>query len=135
LADSERVLGADDPDTAVSRGNLALAVDEAGDLDRAIPLYEAALEASDDILGPDHAYTLKFGREFADSVRVLGPDDNDTLASRTNLAVAYGAAGHHAHALTHYEAALSGYERVFGPDHPLTVDARERLGRAQPDGP
>ncbi|MEU3622492.1 tetratricopeptide repeat protein, partial [Amycolatopsis coloradensis] len=72
LADSERVLGPDHPNTLTSRNNLAGAYQAAGDVGRAIPLYEAAL---------------------ADSERVLGPDHPNTLTSRNNLAGAYQAAG------------------------------------------
>ena len=38
-----RVLGEDHPDTLTSRGNLAGAYQAAGDLGRAIPLYEQTL--------------------------------------------------------------------------------------------
>ncbi|GAA4102567.1 hypothetical protein GCM10022248_89430 [Nonomuraea soli] len=43
LADYERVLGVDHPDTLNSRNNLAGAYQSAGDLDRAIPLYGVPL--------------------------------------------------------------------------------------------
>ena len=66
------MLGADHPDTLTSRNNLAGAYQSAGDLDRAIPLYEQTL---------------------ADRQRVLGADHPDTLTSRNNLAYAYQAAG------------------------------------------
>ena len=65
LADRERVLGPDHPDTLASRNNLACAYQAAGDLGRAIPLFEQTL---------------------ADRERVLGPDHPDTLTSRNNLA-------------------------------------------------
>jgi hypothetical protein len=61
-----RVLGADHPDTLASRSNLA-GVYEAGDLGRAIPLYEQTL---------------------ADSMRVLGADHPQTKLVRGNLAAA-----------------------------------------------
>jgi tetratricopeptide (TPR) repeat protein len=64
LADRERVLGADHPQTLGSRNNLAGAYKSAGRLDQAIPLYE---------------------RTLADRERVLGPDHPDTLSSRNNL--------------------------------------------------
>jgi Tetratricopeptide repeat len=64
LADSERVLGADHPDTLTSRHNLAGAYQAAGRLEEAIPLYE---------------------RTLADRERVLGADHPDTLTSRHNL--------------------------------------------------
>ena len=72
LADHERVLGPDHPDTLLSRNNLALAYRAAGRLDEAISLHEQALAARERVLGPDHP---------------------DTLRSRNNLATAYRAAG------------------------------------------
>ena len=72
LADRQRVLGADHPDTLTSRNNLAGAYQEAGRLEQAIRLYEQTL---------------------ADSERVLGADHPDTLTSRNNLASAYQSAG------------------------------------------
>ena len=59
------MLGADHPDTLLSRNNLAAAWQAAGDLGRAIPLYEQTL---------------------ADRERVLGADHPQTLVSRNNLA-------------------------------------------------
>jgi len=52
-----RVLGPDHPGTLGSRNNLALAYEDAGDLGRAIPLYEQALADSTRILGADHPQT------------------------------------------------------------------------------
>ena len=68
LADCERILGPDHPDTLASRNNLAAAYQAAGRLEQAIALYE---------------------RTLADRERVLGPDHPDTLTSRNNLAAAY----------------------------------------------
>ena len=61
------MLGADHPDTLISRNNLAAANVNAGDLGRAIPLLEQTL---------------------ADSVRVLGADHPQTKIVRGNLAAA-----------------------------------------------
>ena len=72
MADFERVLGPDHPDTLKSRSNLANDYQEAGRVDEAIALNEQTL---------------------ADRKRVLGPDHPDTLKSRSNLASAYRAAG------------------------------------------
>ncbi|WP_275001704.1 tetratricopeptide repeat protein, partial [Promicromonospora iranensis] len=69
---AEQALGADHPDTLVSRDHLARTYRLAGDLGRAIPLFEATL---------------------ADRERVLGRDHPDTLQSRNNLADGYWAAG------------------------------------------
>ena len=62
-----QVLGADHPDALSSRNNRAAAYGYAGDLGRAIPLYEQAL---------------------ADCVRVLGADHPQTKIVRANLAAA-----------------------------------------------
>jgi hypothetical protein len=61
------VLGADHPDTLTSRNNLAGAYESAGDLGRAIPLFEQTL---------------------TDRTRVLGEDHPSTLTTRNNLASA-----------------------------------------------
>jgi hypothetical protein len=72
LADQERALGPDHPDTLTSRNNLAEAYQDAGRAAEAIPLHE---------------------RTLADRERVLGPDHPDTLQSRNNLATARAALG------------------------------------------
>ncbi|MGW4116140.1 tetratricopeptide repeat protein [Actinosynnema sp. NPDC004786] len=54
---SERLPGPEDPDTLVSRNNLAYAYQAAGDVARAIPLYEATLTGCERVLGPDHPTT------------------------------------------------------------------------------
>ena len=109
VADLERVLGPDHPDTIGSRGNLAIAYQDAGRAAEAIPLQEQTL---------------------ADRERVLGPDHPDTLASRGNLAVAYRDAGRAAEAIPLYEQTLAACERVLGPDHPYTLALRDNLAIA-----
>lgn len=68
FTDSERVLGPDHPGTIKSRGNLAMAYQEAGRTADALLLFE---------------------RNLADRERILGPDHPGTLTSRNNLAMAY----------------------------------------------
>jgi tetratricopeptide (TPR) repeat protein len=97
LADWERRLGADHPDTLSSRNNLANAYRAAGRLEEALPLYE---------------------RTLADRERRLGADHPDTLTSRNNLANAYRAAGRLEEALPLYERTLADRERRLGADHP-----------------
>jgi Tetratricopeptide repeat len=112
LADQERVLGADHPDTLGLRNNLAAAYQAAGRAADAIPLHE---------------------RTLADRERVLGPDHPSTLGSRNNLAAAYQDAGRAAEAIPLHEQALAGKERVLGPDHPATLDSRNNLANAYQD--
>jgi tetratricopeptide (TPR) repeat protein len=109
LADRERLLGPDDPDTLAARNNLAVAYQAAGRTDEAITLHEQAL---------------------ADRERVLGPDHPATLNSRSNLAVAYQAAGRTDEAITLHQQVLADRERVLGPDHPDTDSSRNNLVRA-----
>ena len=85
LADQERVLGADHPDTLTTRNSLAIAYRDAGRTAEAITLHEQTL---------------------ADRERVLGADHPDTLNTRNNLATAYQDAGRTAEAITLHEQAL-----------------------------
>ena len=109
LADRERTLGPDDPDTLAARNNLAVAYQTAGRIDEAIALHEQAL---------------------ADRERVLGPDHPGTLNSRSNLAVAYQAAGRTDAAIALHKQVLADRERVLGPDHPDTDSSRNNLANA-----
>jgi hypothetical protein len=70
LADCERVLGANHPNTLRSRNNLAMSYQAAGRTAKAIPLLE---------------------RTAADCERVLGAKHPDTQAARANLAALTGA--------------------------------------------
>ena len=151
VADQERVLGPDHPDTLTARSNLANAYRAAGRLDEAISLHEQALAARERVLGPDHPSTLAsrdnlaiayqaasrldeaiplHEQALASYERVLGPDHPDTQASRNNLANAYRAAGRLDEAISLYEQALAGRERVLGPDHPDTLRSRNNLALA-----
>ncbi|MEV4364555.1 tetratricopeptide repeat protein [Nonomuraea sp. NPDC049625] len=151
LADRERVLGADHPDTLTSRNNLASAYESAGDLGRAIPLFEATLAEQERVVGADHRYTLRsrnnlahayqaagdLGRAIplheatlADFKRVLGADHRDTLASQASLAYAYESAGDLGRAIPLYETTLADQERALGADHPDTLGSRNNLAGA-----
>ena len=154
LADSERVLGPDHPDTLNSRNNLAGAYESAGRLGQAIPLLKRTLADRERVLGPDHPDTLTsrnnlaatyqaagrleqaiplLKRTLADRERVLGPDHPDTLTSRNNLAAAYQDAGRLEQAIPLYEQTLADTERVLGPDHPQTLTSRNNLAYAYQD--
>ena len=68
VADSQRVLGPDHPDTLTAQNNLAVAYQEAGRAAEAIPLFE---------------------RTRADLQRLMGPDHPDVVTARNNLACVY----------------------------------------------
>ena len=106
LADSERMLGADHPQTPISRNNLAIAYQSAGRLELAIPLFEQAVAGFEQVLGADYDVTIN---------------------SRRNLAYAYQSAGRLELAIAMYERALADCERVLGDDDPDTVACRDNL--------
>jgi hypothetical protein len=64
---------------------------------------------------------------------VLGPDDPDALASRSNLAIAYQAVGRAAEAIPLLEQTVAAFAQVLGPDHPRTLILRENLASAYRD--
>ncbi|MFC0432141.1 tetratricopeptide repeat protein [Kutzneria buriramensis] len=100
-----------DPFTLLCRGSLAGAYLAAGDLDRAIPMYQRALDGQ---------------------LRVLGGDDPDTLISYNNLGAAYEAAGDLERAIPLYRQTLDGRVRVLGKDDPAHADLpRETRQRQQ----
>lgn len=104
------MLGPDHPDTLGCRHSLAWAYESAGDLGRAIELFEAIL---------------------ADCERVLGPDHPNTLGSRSSLAGAYWSTGDRGRAIELCEATLADCERVLSPGHPLIAVVRANLERAR----
>ena len=126
LADQERVLGPDHPDTLASRNNLAIAYQAAGRTGRGDPAVRADPGRPRAGAGPGpprhpdlpeqprRAYQAAgrtaeaialYEQTLADRERVLGPDHPDTLSSRNNLAVAYRAAGRTAEAIALHRAA------------------------------
>jgi tetratricopeptide (TPR) repeat protein len=113
LADFERILGPDHPNTLGSRNNLAGAYASAGRTAEAIPLLEQTL---------------------TDAERILGPDHPNTSSSRNNLAHAYESVGRTAEAILLLEQALADRERILGPDHPDTLTSRSNLAQAYESG-
>ncbi|GAA4049257.1 FxSxx-COOH system tetratricopeptide repeat protein [Nonomuraea soli] len=151
LADRERVLGADHPDTLYSRSNLAYVYQSTGDLGRAIPLLEQTLTDLQRVLGPDHPDALSsrinlasayesvgdlgraipmYEQTLADQQRVLGTDHPNTLTFRNNLAYAYQLAGDLRRAIPLHEQTLTERQRVLGADHPDTLYSRSNLALA-----
>jgi tetratricopeptide (TPR) repeat protein len=154
LADCERVLGSDHPDTLRTRNNLGAAYWAAGRTAEAIALHEQNLPDCERLLGNDHPQTLMTRSNLAgsyrdagrtaeaialheqnltDRVRVLGGDHPDTLATHQHLAAAYGDAGRTAEAIAMGERNVSDCERVLGSDHPDTLRTRNNLAGAYRD--
>jgi tetratricopeptide (TPR) repeat protein len=110
IADLDRLLGPDDPDTVRARNDLARAYRETGRVADAVPLVEQVLAARE---------------------QLFGADDPRTLASRNNLASAYRATGRAADAIGLFEENLAACERLFGADHPRTLASRHSLDLAR----
>jgi RNA polymerase sigma factor (sigma-70 family) len=154
IADLERQLGADHPDTLNARNSLAAAYLTAGRVADAIPLFEKTLPIFQRRLGPDHPDALTaqnnlasayqdagraaeaiklYQLNLAERERLLGPDHPGTLNSRGNLAAAYLATGRAAEAIPLLEQTLAGRQRVLGRDHPDTQTSRKNLAKAYQD--
>jgi hypothetical protein len=109
IAELERTLGPDHPDTLNARSNLAAAYQAVGRVADAIPLFEYVLVARQ---------------------RVLGPRDADTLTSQNNLAATYQDAGRHAEAILLFKLTLAARERLLGAGHPSTLNSQADLAGA-----
>ena len=131
--------------------NLAVAYQDAGKLDLALPLFEETLKLRKAKLGPDHPDTLTSMNNLAGAYQAagkldlalplfeetlklrkakLGPDHPDTLTSMNNLAVAYQAAGKLDLALPLFEQTLKLRKAKLGPDHPDTLTSMNNLAVA-----
>jgi tetratricopeptide (TPR) repeat protein len=101
--------GPDHPDTFACMDHLASAYQDAGQLDKALPLFEQALEKTRAKLGPDHP---------------------DTLRSMNNLAGACWQAGQRDRTLALYEETLARAKATLGPEHPYTLRTMTSLAGA-----
>ncbi len=134
--------------------SLASAYDDAGQTDRARPLFFEAARLADARLGPDHRSTLaawsavaathmndgEYDRAATVAERVAarweataGPNAPETLAALGNLATCYGAVGRHAEALDLGKQVLARRRASSGPDHPDTVYALQSLAACHLD--
>jgi tetratricopeptide (TPR) repeat protein len=139
LAISEKLLGSEHRETLGNLYNLAILLNDKGDLAGAEPLYRRALEAQGRTLGPEHpdtlgslnslAVVLKDKGDLAGAEplyrqaleareRTLGPEHLDTLMSLNNLAALLCNKGDLAGAEPLYRRALEARERTLGPEHP-----------------
>lgn len=72
LADCERVLGADHPETLVARANLAYLYALQDQPARAITLHQRNLTGYERVHGPDHPHTLNARVNLASCYHALG---------------------------------------------------------------
>jgi tetratricopeptide (TPR) repeat protein/predicted Ser/Thr protein kinase len=134
---------------ATTLSKLATIHAAAGDMPRAIELYEQALAILDRTFGPDHplavpslsnlARALQVSRDFAAADRAyeralkvteaaLGPDHPTTAALLDHRGQLELERGHPQDAEALVARALAIRERVFGPDHPTVAVSLQGLG-------
>jgi tetratricopeptide (TPR) repeat protein len=151
VAELERSLGAEHPDTLTARHNLAIAYWEARRTDEAIALHIRNLAVRERIAGDDHRDTLNtrhglaiayraadrldeaialYTRTLPGMERVLGDDHPETLKLRHNFAIAYREAGRLDEAIALHTRSLTDMERVLGDDHRDTLKLRHSLAIA-----
>ena len=72
----------------------------------------------------------QYEHALADSERMLGPGDLETLTTRASLAAALYAGGRLMEVIAVLQRALADSERHLGPDHPMTRTVRDNLETA-----
>ena len=149
LAIRERLLGAEHPDTAAARNDLAVVLGEQGEHDAAEPLFREALAVRERVLGRDHPATAASCHDLAELLhargrtsdaralnlraleireRAMGPDHPATAHSLHNQAWLELDLGDTAAARRLVERALAIRERTFGGEHPQTIWSVHLLG-------
>ncbi|NEC86316.1 FxSxx-COOH system tetratricopeptide repeat protein, partial [Streptomyces sp. SID12501] len=135
-------------DTLAALGNLAGAYQAAGNLEKALSLYEQTLAECEQSLGHEDPVVLSTRNDLAgaylasgdldaaiplyeqtltDRERVLGDLHPDTLTSLNNLAYAHQVAGNIEQSIPLFEQALSKREQVLGDQHLDTLASRHNL--------
>jgi tetratricopeptide (TPR) repeat protein len=148
---SNRLLGAEHPDTVLAGQRLADAYLAAGRAADAIPWFQWFLDRLTRKLGPDHRDVIEaqcrlghalvaalqvpaaitvLDRAVAQFDKVCGPGHADTLGARDELAAAYLAAGQYSEAITLYRRTLADRERAQGARDPQTMTTRHGLADA-----
>lgn len=141
----------DSAEMATLQSNVAGIYKAIGDTDRAIPLYEQAVEAMTKSLGPSHPETLIVVSNLAGAFKyrgedgrcyeilasilptcdsVLGVDHPQTLRTRSNLGAVAGRLGRLDEAEQIDTECLEVQTRVLGPDHPDTLVTKVNLAAA-----
>jgi CHAT domain-containing protein/Tfp pilus assembly protein PilF len=144
LAITEKAVGPNHPNTAVSLDNLARLYREMGSNKKAEPLFVRALAINEKALGPNHPSTAAslnnlagfyyvnaayakaeplLVRALAINEKTSGSNHPDAAGSLNNLATLYQATGAYAKAEPLFVRALTIYEKTFGPNHGKTAMA------------
>ncbi|WP_262285512.1 tetratricopeptide repeat protein [Micromonospora sp. MA102] len=136
------LLGDDHPQTLASMNNLAVVLQNQGDLEAAERLHRETYARAGQVLGPEHPTTLSSMNNLAGALRDLGDlngakrlyeqtlalrtrlygtEHPSTLASMHNLAGVLRSTGDLTLALRMYEQVLTESRRVLGHEHPSTL--------------
>jgi tetratricopeptide (TPR) repeat protein len=106
LAERDRCLGPEHPDTLATRYRLGIELDKQGKSAEAEMEFSAVIKLREKVLGPEHP---------------------DTLATRNNLAIVLDEEGKSAEAETEFSTVIKLKEKVLGPEHPDTLATRSGL--------
>ncbi|MFG2290956.1 tetratricopeptide repeat protein [Streptomyces sp. NPDC048595] len=149
LADQQRALGPDHPDTLGCRHHLARNLGRLGRLEDCLAMTREVAEARARVLGARHPDTLTTRCELARVLgklgnwaaalqihqqvaaaraAALGPDHPDTLAARYEVGIGLGRLGRNAEALALYRDLIAARTRTQGATDPDTLRARHGLG-------
>jgi tetratricopeptide (TPR) repeat protein len=154
VAITQRMLGPDQPDTAISLNNLAALYYQMGAYQKAEPLYRQALQIWKKALGPQHPETAIGLNNLAELYRkmgayqkaeplyqqalqirqkALGPQHPETAIGLNNLAELYRKMGAYQKAEPLFEQALQIRQKALGPEHPKTAESLSNLAALYSD--
>lgn len=135
----------------VAQNYLATAYLNDGQLDKALPLFEATLARFREISGENHADTLAasnsvattyfglgrfdealvlFERALKGRLATLGPENTDTLESQDNLAQVYEVLGDTRNAIQLLKSTLKSRIKLQGDNHTKTLHTQQQLAAA-----
>jgi len=130
LAIFEKVLGTEHPDTVLARNNLAAILQRKPDQEETLEFANSLTQRASDLLNAgelDKAEPL-FRRALAIYEKVLGSEHFNTAAALNNLAGLLYHKGDYDSSEPLYRRALAIYEKVLGVDHLDTVTSLTGLG-------
>ena len=151
VALSEHKLGDKHPQTLAATTQLALSLQEDGNLPEALPLLKQVLQIRRVILGEEHPHTLaslsnlalatSLAGDRVEAIRlekdllkvqqkILGPEAPETLATTNNLAGALREEGRWDEAIPLHRATWERQKRTLGADHPDTLTSANNLAVA-----
>ena len=149
LEDQSAVLGAAHPDSWLTRGKLVEQLNLLGRAEELLALCDDEVDVSESGLVAHDLFLSSLLKAAAlvgdkragevisvcrdllrDMERKLGPDHDNVLEARSNLAAALRRDNRWGEAVAEYWLLVQGYERVLGPDHVNVLATRGNLAGA-----